>query len=232
MPGLTGTVTQHYGANSGELSLATASIGAEVSQTVGKNGGVFAVAPSVGGEGSIERWLYGPIDESDTGGREQAIMRTTYDVELFRGGHTAWREQFTNLVMTAGLNKLLDAAFKTGLASPAWAIGLVDGSPAPAFEIGDTSASHAGWVENEEYSEGTRPAFDPGTISGGSVDNANSRAVFHITSACTVAGFFLIDENTIGGGTGVLYGAGAFGGGARDVEDGDILRVATTIEAA
>lgn len=52
--------------------------------------------------------------------------RTVYDVECFgRDGHLKWHERCHNRVVTAGLNKLLDATFKTGLASPAWYVGIV-----------------------------------------------------------------------------------------------------------
>lgn len=54
---------------------------------------------------------------------------TVYEVEC-RGpdGELKWIERCHNRVVTTGLNKLLDATFKTGLAAPAWYIGLVGAS--------------------------------------------------------------------------------------------------------
>lgn len=53
-------------------------------------------------------------------------METLYRVECRDArGRLKWIEHARNRVVTAGLNKLLDATFKTGLASPAWYIGLV-----------------------------------------------------------------------------------------------------------
>jgi hypothetical protein len=161
---------------------------------------------------------------------------THYVVENWGAdGKLRWVAEAKNLVMTAGLNKLLDAAFKTGLAAPAWYIGLVDGQ-APEFAAADTPDSHVGWVEFDDYSDSTRQALVPGTISGGSVDNTASRAVFHVTGIGSndrhVAGLFLTDDDTIDGANAakVLYGAAVFSGGERPVNDGDILRVATNLQ--
>ena len=67
-----------------------------------------------------------------------------YRVECHdRHGNLKWVEEFDNLVVTAGRNKYLDATLKTGLAAPAWYVGLKDtGTPDPA----DTMASHASWA--------------------------------------------------------------------------------------
>src|SRR3990170_2910372 len=109
-------------------------------------------------------------------------------------------EEFDNLIVTAGLNKILDACFKTGLAAPAWYVGLKDtGTPDPA----DTMASHASWAWIDNYT-GDRQAFTPGSISGGSVSNSASKAVFPITGDDTIYGCGLCDSAT--GDTGVLYG--------------------------
>jgi len=130
-----------------------------------------------------------------------------------------WRDKFHNLVVTAGLNKVLDATFKTGLTTPAWYVGL---KGAGSVVAGDTMASHSGWSEITPYSNSTRPAFTPGTISGGSVDNAAAKAVFNINATATVVGAFLADDNTKGGTTGTLYGAGDFAA-SRSVASGDTL---------
>lgn len=56
----------------------------------------------------------------------QVRAETHYEVVCrSKGGVILWTERTHNRVVTAGLNKLLDATFKTGLASPAWNIGLV-----------------------------------------------------------------------------------------------------------
>ena len=150
---------------------------------------------------------------------------TRYRVEC-RGpdGRLKWDDEFDNLVVTAGLNKLLDATFKTGLASPAWYVGLKGAGTAV---LADTSSSHAAWAEVTGYGEATRQAFTPGTIAAGSVDNSASKAVFSINATATVAGAFLIDSSTKGGTTGTLYGAGDFAS-SRPVISGDTLSVTVT----
>lgn len=156
-------------------------------------------------------------------------MKTVYTVECFDrpGGQLLWREVFDNLVVTVGLDKLLDATFKTGLTTPAWYVGL---KGAGAVAAGNTMASHSPWAELTSYSEATREVFTPGTIVSGSVDNSASKAEYNITGSMTVAGAFLVDDNTKGGSTGVLYGVGDFAT-PRSVVSGNLLRVQGTLVA-
>jgi hypothetical protein len=136
-----------------------------------------------------------------------------------------WKDRFHNIVVTTGLNKLLDATFKNGLTTPAWYVGL---KGTGTMVAGDTMASHAGWSEIVPYSDSTRPAFTPGTISSGAVDNSASKAVFNINSGTTVYGCFLSDNSTKSGTTGTLYGGGDFGS-SRAVVNGDTLNVTVTL---
>jgi hypothetical protein len=139
-------------------------------------------------------------------------------------GNLKWVEEFSNLVVGEGLAKYLDATLKTGLASPAWYVGL---KGTGTVINGDTLASHSGWSEINPYS-GNRPAWTPGSITGTTtktVDNSASKAVFSITSALTVYGAFMASVNT--GTSGTLLGAGDFGT-ARAVEIGDTLSVTVT----
>lgn len=156
-------------------------------------------------------------------------FKNRYRIECIGAdGQLKWVEEFDNLVVTAGLNKALDATLKTGLTTPAWYVGL---KGAGTVAAGDTMASHAGWAEVTPYSDATRPAWTPGVISGGSVDNSASKAVFNINASSTVAGAFLADNNTKGGATGTLYGAGDFSA-SRSVVSGDTLNVTVTCTAA
>lgn len=157
---------------------------------------------------------------------EHARAHTQYDVWCFRpDGSLRWRDGFGNLVVTTGLNRLLDATIKTGFATPTWFVGLKGTGSVVA---GDTMASHAGWSEITPYSNATRPAYTPGTISGGSVDNSASKAVFNVNASTTVYGCFLANDNTKGGTSGILYGAGDFSS-SRAVESGDTLNVQATL---
>jgi hypothetical protein len=162
----------------------------------------------------------------------EAHLSTKYHVEIFDADYRLkYSDDFLNLVTTEGLNHVLDATFKTGVASPTWYIGLVNGASTPTYAAGNTALSHTGWTEFTGYSDTYRQTFTPGTISGGAVDNVQSRAVFHINGSGTVAGCFLISDHAISGTAGVLHGVGTFVAGARDVQDGDILRISTTVSA-
>lgn len=140
----------------------------------------------------------------------------------------AWEESFHNLFVLAGRNKVLDAALKTGLTTPLWYIGL---KGTGSVVDGDTMESHGGWSDIVPYSNATRPAFTPGTIAAGSVDNSAAKAVFNINATATVAGAFMTDSATKSGTTGVLYGAGDIAT-PRAVASGDTLNVQATASLA
>lgn len=136
-----------------------------------------------------------------------------------------------NLVTDLGLDEYLDAALKTGQASPTYYLGLTDGTPTPA--AGDTMSSHAGWSEVTAYDEATREVWTPGTISSGSVDNSGAVATFTISSdSTTIGGAFLVDDNTKSGTSGLLFAVGAFTAGDKALDDNDTVDVTMTATQA
>lgn len=141
-----------------------------------------------------------------------------------------WTEEIDNLVVTAGLNLLLDSTLKTGASSPVWYVGLVDNASFSAYAAGDTMSSHAGWIEGVPYSNSTRVTWTPGSISGGSVSNSGSLAVFTINADLTLRGGFLTSNSTKSGSTGTLYGVGDFDY-SRVVHSGDTLSAQITCTA-
>lgn len=144
-------------------------------------------------------------------------------------GSVRWEDGFHNLTTTAGLNKYLDSTLKTGYASPAWYVGLITGPGAGnTYALSDVMGSHAGWTESAAYSNVTRPAWTPGSVAAGSVDNSGSVAVFNINAGATIAGCFLTDSNTKSGVTGILLGEGNFTIADRLVQSGDTLSVTMT----
>jgi hypothetical protein len=153
-----------------------------------------------------------------------AYIKHHYKVECIRKGRRVWVEEFDNLVTTAGKNKYLDAALKTGLASPAWYVFLKDSGTVAAA---DTMASHSGWTEDVSYSNSTRPAWTPGAIGAGSVDNSASVTAFAINGSTTIYGAGLTDTPAKGGATGTLLGAADFAT-SRAVLSGDTLNVTVT----
>ena len=174
--------------------------------------------------GSDSKMAFSAGLEAVAGAELGMKVRHHYKIECVRGGKVVWTEEFDNLVVTVGRNKYLDATLKTGLASPLWYVGLKDTGTVVA---GDTMASHAGWAELTVYSNATRPAFTPGTIADGSVDNSASKAVFNINATDDIYGAFMADNNTKGGTTGTLLGGGDFAS-ARGVISEDTLNVTVT----
>lgn len=140
-----------------------------------------------------------------------------------------WRDGFTNLVVTAGRNALLDNTFNAAAGSVSWFVGLKsEGTVAAA----DTMDSHSGWTEIVDYDEETRPAWTKnGQASNGAMSNSNAKASFSITDTATVAGAFLTSSNTKEGTSGTLFGAGDFNT-PREVEDGDTLNVQVDLSIA
>jgi hypothetical protein len=146
-------------------------------------------------------------------------------------GHVKWVDKIENLIVDAGLNHALDATLSAGSQITTWYIGITNGSPSPA--AGDTMASHAGWVENQNYDEANRVTWVDGGVAGKSVDNSASKATFTIdTAAQTIGGAFLVSENTKGGTSGTLYAAGAFTGGNKSADDNDVIEVTATFTSA
>lgn len=146
-------------------------------------------------------------------------VKFPHDVEI---------DYIRNLVTTAGLNKYLDATLKTGLATPAWYVGLTDGTP--TVDATDVMSSHVGWVEVTAYDEATRQAWTPGTIAAGSIDNSASQATITVdTNSTTIGGAFLVDNSTKGGTTGTLLMAGVFTAGDKSLDDNDTLDITATL---
>lgn len=148
-----------------------------------------------------------------------------YTIECFdKNGNQKWQDGFENIVVNSGLDHYLDATLKTGSVSPTWFVGLKNAVPAVASD----TISSKGFAELTPYSNATRPSLVLGTITVGAVDNSASKATFTINANATVAGGFLVNNNTKGGSTGVLLGAGEFTS-ARAVESGDTLTVQVNI---
>jgi hypothetical protein len=156
-------------------------------------------------------------------------LKSTYLFECYdKHGHLKWTETVDNLVVNVGLNDVLTQYFKGASYTAAFYVGLKDSGTIAA---GDTMASHAGWTEDTNYSNANRPTLTLGSVSGQSVDNSASKAVFNINGTATIAGAFVSTSNTKGGTTGTLYGAADFGA-SRAVLSTDTLNVTITLTAS
>jgi len=143
---------------------------------------------------------------------------------LDKDGNIKWEENNKNIIVTAGLNHILDTQFHATTQVTTWYIGLKGaGTPVAA----DTMASHGSWAELAGYS-GNRKEWTEGAASAGSMTNSSS-VDFTINATATVAGAFLNTAATGTGGT--LYGVVDFSS-SRAVIDGDTLQVTVTVTAA
>ena len=157
-------------------------------------------------------------------------LKTHYKFEAYRDGELLWVEEFDNLVVNVGLDDSLDKHLKGSAYTAAWYVGVVGATP--TFAAGDTmSGGHAGWTESSTYDEANRPTLTLGAVSGQSVDNSASKAVFTISGTVTLGGAFVVSTNNKGGSTGILYGGGAFSQN-RALVDNDVLNVTITCTAA
>jgi len=146
------------------------------------------------------------------------FLVTCYD----KYGKMKWQERSKNLVVTVGLEHILDGLFSLGgvIANPNYYLGLTDGTP--TIVAGDTLGSHAGWAEVADYDETTRQAFTAAR-TGLTVDNSVSKAVYSINATATVGGAFITSADT--GTTGLLLAASAFSNGDKPVTSGDTVEV-------
>ena len=145
-----------------------------------------------------------------------------------------WAEECPNVVTTVGKNYALDGYLQTAVTIVGPYMGLIN-TNASAAVVGDTMASHAGWLEvgtaNAPTYTAPRKTAAWSAASGGA--KALSAALsFAIGSSGTVGGCFLVlgtgALSTIDNTAGVLYSAGAFTGGSKTVSNGDTLNVSYT----
>jgi len=159
---------------------------------------------------------------------EQANAQGAYRVQCFdKHGKLKWNDSFDNLVTTVGKNDALDKYLDGSAYTAAFYLGLISSvSYTTGAAAGDTMASHAGWTEDQNYTEGTRPA--PTWNAGAAGSKATNAISFSINATATIKGCFLATNSTKGGATGILYSAGLFTGGDKAVANGDTLNVTYT----
>lgn len=160
---------------------------------------------------------------------EEMQLHGTYHVECWNpDGSLAWADDIENLVPTAGKNFALDTLLAGSAYTATMYMGLVDGSVAPTFAAGDTASSHAGWTENQNYSNGTRPAPSFAAASAG-VKATSAALSFTANASGIISGCFIATSNVKGGTAGVLMSCGAFAGGNQAVTNGSIVNVSYSL---
>lgn len=152
-----------------------------------------------------------------------------------KDGNLKWRDEFDNLVTTAGKNLALD----TILAGSAYTVtgpymGLISSTSWSAVAAGDTMSSHAGWLEAGNANAPTYTARKTCAWSAAAAGSKSLSAglVFTFTGAGTVKGCFLVMGSgavaTVDNTSGTLYSAGLFSGGDKTVASSDTVTVSYT----
>ena len=113
-----------------------------------------------------------------------------------------------NGLTVPALNNVLEVYCRQQ-ANSTWKIGLIDDASFTELAADDTMGSHPGWIENVDYSEGTRPLWGPGAASGQvSINPFGVR--FTMTATKTINGLFLSSDAAKSGVAGLLFCTGSF----------------------
>jgi hypothetical protein len=132
-----------------------------------------------------------------------------------------------NGIVDVGLNHILDTEFNGGTPITTWYIGLIDNASFSALAAGDTMGSHAGWIENSDYTQANRVTWTSGAAAARAITNATT-CDFSMNATKTIKGIFITSNNTKGGTTGTLWSTAAFGSTV-SVNNGDTLKVTYTL---
>ena len=145
-------------------------------------------------------------------------------------GMLKWEEEIDNIVPNEGLNAFLKVFFSKLSVIPSFYIGLFSGNYTPvATDTAATFPSNA--TEFGSYTEGVRQGFViPSTISGTSLDNSASPAVFTASAGGTIYGAFLTTSSAINATTGLLISGVKFSS-SKTMSTGDKLSVSYGLTA-
>ena len=128
---------------------------------------------------------------------------------VYPSGRTLWLPTISNGIVTEAPNDLLGVMFRGETQSASWYLGLIDDENFDELDDDDSMSSHAGWVENTQYDEATRRAWDPDAAAGGILTNATARE-FTISDEITLQGLFVTTNSTKGATTGTLWATGLY----------------------
>jgi len=139
-----------------------------------------------------------------------------------------------NLIPTEGITYILGAALGATSKISTWYLAVFSAAVTPiASWTAVNFPSNASEITSntEGYSNTTRPAWTPGSVSAGVIGNLSSKAVFTIycSTSINISGAALLSSNTKGGTSGTLVSASRFGT-ARTVNSGDAFELGYEVE--
>lgn len=142
-------------------------------------------------------------------------------------GDLVGKYDFPNGIVDVGLNHILETEFNGGTPITTWYMGLIDNASFSALANADTMASHAGWIENDDYASATRPEWTAGTAVARAITNA-ATVDFAINATVTLKGIFINSVATKNGTLGTLWSTAAFSSNV-SASNGDTLKVTYTV---
>lgn len=148
----------------------------------------------------------------------------TYTIEVLdASGNVTDTEVVNNLMPAEGIAHVLNTILKSGSPVATWYLGLFEGNYTPTTN--DVAATFPALsTECVAYSEATRVAFVPGTVTAGAVDNSASKAEFTMTAAKTVYGGLMSSASAKASTSGSLLSLVRFAS-PKTLDIGSILRV-------
>lgn len=153
-----------------------------------------------------------------------------YVMRHYRDGVLIDTFEADNIVVTEGINNLLNAGLRNNGAQTAWYIGIYGGAYTPvATETAATIAANA--AEITAYSGGARPRWFPAAAVAKSITNAAQPATFTFTGNGTANGAFMVSSSQLSGTGGVLMCVVAFTT-SKAFTTGDILTVTYAMTGA
>lgn len=147
----------------------------------------------------------------------------SFIIEQWRKNALISKRRIKNGITNEGLNTLLYIGFQQG-GTPSWYIGLIDGTTPPSLSPSDTMATHPGWTENVDYDETERPEWETVGSGVGKIISTTFPP-FTMNADSSIAGAFIVSNNTKGGSVGDLWSTGLFNNGSGTYLIGDVCKV-------
>lgn len=131
-------------------------------------------------------------------------------LDLYNAGHPVSplsEQEFPNGITDVGIHDLLDG-WKDGTGTiSTWYAGLIDNAGFTGVNASDTSSSHTGWTENQDFDESVRQTFSFGTAAARAITDS---IAFTMNATKTIQGIFVVSVNTKGATTGILFSTALF----------------------
>jgi len=137
---------------------------------------------------------------------------------------------FHNEIVNEGKNLILNIMFHGIAAVHPWYVGLIDTDSYTGISLSDTMSSHVGWIESDDYDEGTRAEYEEDAASNQTIWNPISAfAIFTINATKTLKGIFVTSDDAKNGSSGYLWSTALFEdsniGEDWEVEDDDVVQI-------